>query len=33
MNIEILLQLTSLAFVVLAGPLVIVLLATRGGDL
>jgi len=33
MNLEILLQLTSLLFVVAAGPLVIVLLSTRGGNL
>jgi|SaaInl0LU_22_DNA_1037365.scaffolds.fasta_scaffold03953_3 hypothetical protein len=33
MNFEVLLQLTALAFVVLAGPLVIVLLSAGGGDL
>jgi len=33
MNIEIVLQLTSLLFVVIAGPLVVVLLSVRGGNL
>jgi hypothetical protein len=33
MNLEVILQLTSLLFVVAAGPLVIVLLSTRGGNL
>jgi hypothetical protein len=33
MNFEIVLQLTSLLFIVAAGPLVIVLLYSRGGNL
>jgi hypothetical protein len=33
MNFEIILQLTSLLFVVAAGPLVIILLSARGGNL
>jgi hypothetical protein len=33
MNVEIVLQLASLLAVVVAGPLVIVLLSARGGDL
>jgi hypothetical protein len=33
MNLEIVFQLTALLFVVAAGPLVIVLLASRGGNL
>nr|AIT94198.1 hypothetical chloroplast RF12 [Marsupiomonas sp. NIES 1824] len=33
MNIEIILQLASLLFIVVAGPLVIVLLSYRGGNL
>jgi hypothetical protein len=33
MNFEIVLQLGSLAFIVAAGPLVIVLLSARGGNL
>ena len=33
MNLEIVLQLTSLLFVVAAGPLVVVLLSARGGNL
>jgi hypothetical protein len=33
MNFEIVLQLTSLLFIVAAGPLVIVLLSSRGGNL
>lgn len=33
MNFEILLQLTALVFIVVAGPLVIVLLSYRGGNL
>jgi hypothetical protein len=33
MNFEIILQLASLALIVVAGPLVIVLLSYRGGDL
>ena len=33
MNFEIVLQLTALLFIVAAGPLVIVLLASRGGNL
>nr|YP_010732230.1 hypothetical chloroplast RF12 [Watanabea sichuanensis]WDY13144.1 hypothetical chloroplast RF12 [Watanabea sichuanensis] len=33
MNLEIFLQLTSLLFVLAAGPLVVVLLASRGGNL
>ncbi len=32
MNLEILFQLTSLLFIVAAGPLVIVLLSTRAGN-
>lgn len=33
MNLEIVFQLASLVFVVAAGPLVVVLLAARGGNL
>lgn len=33
MNLEIVLQLASLLFVVAAGPLVVVLLSARGGNL
>ena len=33
MNLEIVLQLTALLFIVAAGPLVIVLLSSRGGNL
>lgn len=33
MNFEIVLQLTALVFIVAAGPLVIVLLSSRGGNL
>jgi len=33
MNLEIVFQLTALLFIVAAGPLVIVLLAGRGGNL
>ena len=33
MNFEIVLQLTALLFIVAAGPLVIVLLSSRGGNL
>nr|YP_009104971.1 hypothetical chloroplast RF12 [Watanabea reniformis]AIT93620.1 hypothetical chloroplast RF12 [Watanabea reniformis] len=33
MNLEIFFQLTSLLFVLAAGPLVVVLLASRGGNL
>lgn len=33
MNFEILLQLSTLVFIVAAGPLVIVLLSARGGNL
>jgi hypothetical protein len=33
MNLAIVLQLTALLFIVVAGPLVIVLLASRGGNL
>lgn len=33
MNLEIVLQLTTLLFVVAAGPLVVVLLSTRQGNL
>nr|YP_009185099.1 hypothetical chloroplast RF12 [Carteria cerasiformis]ALO63468.1 hypothetical chloroplast RF12 [Carteria cerasiformis] len=33
MNFEIVLQLTSLLFVLAAGPLVVVLLSARGGNL
>ncbi len=33
MNFEIVLQLTSLVFILAAGPLVVVLLAARGGNL
>jgi hypothetical protein len=33
MNLEIVLQLTALLSIVVAGPLVIVLLASRGGNL
>lgn len=33
MNLEIVLQLTALLFIVAAGPLVIVLLSARGGNL
>jgi hypothetical protein len=33
MNLEILFQLASLLFVVAAGPLVVVLLSARGGNL
>jgi hypothetical protein len=33
MNFEIVLQLASLLFIVAAGPLVIVLLSSRGGNL
>ena len=33
MNFEIVLQLTSLVFILAAGPLVVVLLSARGGNL
>nr|YP_009105719.1 hypothetical chloroplast RF12 [Neocystis brevis]AIT94452.1 hypothetical chloroplast RF12 [Neocystis brevis] len=33
MNLEIFFQLTALVFVLAAGPLVIILLASRGGNL
>ena len=33
MNFEVIFQLTCLALIVFAGPVVVVLLATRGGDL
>jgi hypothetical protein len=33
MNLEIILQLSSLLFIVAAGPLVVVLLSFRGGNL
>jgi hypothetical protein len=33
MNFEVIFQLTCLALIVIAGPVVVVLLAARGGDL